>query len=121
MVLRYSENLVRCYKKGKSIKGFEEKVFTTFKSIAESDYGVYIYYYALGLLYEYGIGCEKNIELAFKWYNKPVEFGFDITLFEVARCYEMGIGCNQNRDLANKCLNRAFKSMQPKVIPKGRR
>ena len=116
VVLRYSENLVRCYKKGKSIKGFEEKVFTTFKSIAESDYGVYIYYYALGLLYEYGIGCEKNTELAFKWYNKPVEFGFDITLFEVARCYEMGIGCNQNRDLANKCLNRAFKSMQPKVI-----
>jgi TPR repeat protein len=54
----------------------------------------------LGEFYEKGIGVEKNLVEAFKWYNKAAKQNNMTGMAEVARCYSNGIGIEKNLKLA---------------------
>ena len=54
----------------------------------------------LGLCYKNGDGVEKNLELAFYWFQKSAEQGNADAQYQVGYCYENGEGVEKNLELA---------------------
>ncbi|MBQ6603543.1 MAG: sel1 repeat family protein [Eubacterium sp.] len=51
----------------------------------------------IGYIYEHGIGVERNMEEALKWYSKPAEKGDEDAQYRVAYMYEKGLGVKEDK------------------------
>jgi TPR repeat protein len=54
----------------------------------------------LAVMYEYGLGVEKNSPLAMFWYGRAAEQGDSVAQFVMATKYSIGIGVPRNYDKA---------------------
>ena len=63
--------------------------------------------YDLGICYQKGFGFVKNLSIAFKWFEKSAESGYDEAQTDLARCYSNGIGTDINKNLAFKWFEKA--------------
>ena len=61
----------------------------------------------VGLMYEQGLGINKNVEEAFFWYNKSAMQGNSFAQFNLGVCFENGIGTNVDFDKANAWYRKA--------------
>lgn len=50
----------------------------------------------LGLLYERGLGVEKDYQKAFGWYQKAADKGFVAAIYKIGYSYEHGLGTKKN-------------------------
>ncbi len=48
-------------------------------------------YACLGKMYEFGLGAEKNTELAYEYYERGAELGDGISLFAIGKYHEKGL------------------------------
>ncbi|CAI2180671.1 3736_t:CDS:2 [Funneliformis geosporum] len=113
-------NLGVCYEFGKGIEKNEIKAFETYLTLSKKDY--YISgKFRLGICYYFGIGTEinkekafnicedlaekydhaqalleKNLKIAFYWFQKAVEKGNVIALYNLGECYELGNGIKKD-------------------------
>ena len=55
-----------------------------------------VYQAIMGGIYDDGIGVEKNIDEALKWYRKAVQKGNDTAQLRLGLCYELGNGVKQD-------------------------
>ncbi|MDE6483908.1 MAG: caspase family protein [Duncaniella sp.] len=62
--------------------------------------------YYIAQCYEYGIGVNKDITLAFSTYRRAAERGFPPAMLELARCYRMGIGVTSDIKRADEWQKR---------------
>ena len=63
--------------------------------------------YALGLLYDRGLGVEKNRQQAIKWYQKSAEQGESNGQYSLGLGYKLGEGIEQNYKLATLWYHKA--------------
>lgn len=61
----------------------------------------------MGTLYDKGTGVPKNPYLAYLYYLKAAQKGFDIAIYNVGCCYENGEGVTRNPKTAVKYYKRA--------------
>lgn len=64
-------------------------------------------YFRVGILYEHGLGMDKNLSDAFKYYYKAAELKFPNALFSVASCYEDGKGVEKDEAEAVRYMTKA--------------
>ncbi|WP_084399687.1 tetratricopeptide repeat protein [Pseudotamlana agarivorans] len=63
--------------------------------------------YNIGLMYEQGLGIDKNAEQAVNWYKKSAEQGNSAAQFNLGVCYENGIGTAVDFSKANEWYRKA--------------
>ena len=51
---------------------------------------------SLGLFYEYGIGTEKNMSKAIKYYEQSASLENSVAIYNLGLCYEYGTGVEKN-------------------------
>ena len=61
----------------------------------------------VGLMYEQGLGVEKDVHEAFYWYEKSAEQGNSAAQFNLGVCYENGIGNSIDYEKANEWYRKA--------------
>ena len=85
---RYSKQLFNLMKNTSKIN------FKSLKNLIEKNYPPALHIY--GELYEFGIGnFEKNLTLAFEYYNKAAKLGYIESYSSLAFFYRYGIGINK--------------------------
>lgn len=62
----------------------------------------------LGYVYEEGVGCEPDRELAFEYYMRAADEGVAEAVLIVARCYRDGVGVEPDTEEARRWLERAL-------------
>lgn len=60
----------------------------------------------LGLLYERGLGVEKDYQKAFGWYQKAADKGFVAAIYNIGYSYEHGLGTKKNLKEAESCYSK---------------
>ena len=61
----------------------------------------------LGYLYQTGKGTEKNLVLAIEWYQRAVDQGEAMAMFNLGNLYRKGIGVSQNEAKARTLFSQA--------------
>ncbi|MFB9052309.1 tetratricopeptide repeat protein [Formosa undariae] len=61
----------------------------------------------IGLMYEQGLGVQKNLEEAFSWYSKSAAQENSAAQFNLGVCYENGFGTAVDFDKANEWYRKA--------------
>ena len=62
---------------------------------------------ALGAMYTFGLGIDKNIESGIKWYKQGVELGSAAAMTDLAGCYENGVGVPRDTKQAVQLYRKA--------------
>ena len=75
------------------------------KLLKKAEMGDAVAQYKVGLCYEKGDGVEKNIFLAFKWYEEAAEQDSVSALYRVALMYWKGEGTEEDKKLAFKIFS----------------
>lgn len=70
----------------------------------------------LGYMYDYGIGVEKNKNMAFSWYQKAAKAGNPIAMCNLADMYDTGDCVLKNEEKAIDWYNKAFSTNDPDAI-----
>lgn len=88
----YSQGMDENLKKGKSLYQYKEysKALPYLQNAAKAGYGEAIY--LCGNIYHYGMGTEKNPEIAMRMYLKAIEAGYQEGETEIGAMYESGEG-----------------------------
>ena len=63
--------------------------------------------YSLGRCFEFGLGIPQFDEMAFFWYLKSAESGYNEAMYSLALCYHKGYGCIKDENKAGFWLNKA--------------
>lgn len=99
---------IRCYNE----KDYENACALFKNACAKKDPLAYFFY---AVCCEYGLGCQKNPEDAFKYYGLAVKSGNENALFYLAQCYQKGFGCEKNSSLALKYYKKSAETGNAKA------
>lgn len=100
---------VEAYETGNVQLAFKEFRAAAEKGDADSQYN-------LAMMYERGIGVEKNEKEAIVWYRKSAELGSSNAQFNLAVMYENGHGCDVDFAQANLWYRKAAEQGDPLAI-----
>lgn len=111
-----SYNLAQCYHYGRGVKQDVMEALKIYRRVAEMDakifgqttklkrnVGVAGSQHAIGLLYEYGIGVEKNYKEAAVWYKRAMENGVGQAANNLGILYSRGQGVPLDEKMAELC------------------
>ncbi len=76
------------------------------------------YQATLGIFYQNGHGCVKDINKAFRWFREAADQGHSKSMYYVGLCYEQGTGTAQNLNKAFECYQKAAEYHYPEALYK---
>ena len=66
--------------------------------------------YSLGRCYEFGLGIPSFEDMAFFWYERSANQGYNEAMYSLGCCYHKGYGCIKDESKAYYWFNKAYKS-----------
>ncbi|WP_294547047.1 tetratricopeptide repeat protein [uncultured Bacteroides sp.] len=95
--------------------GQYERAFQLFKTISEGSSNVDAVF-NLAMCYYRGIGTEKNVQEALKWFKNAAEQGDDQAMYNIAITYHDGKEVSRNMDEAKKWYMKAASKGNQRAI-----
>ena len=65
--------------------------------------------FEIGIVYDYGLGCEENKKEAVKWYKRSASKDYIPAVYFLGLCYYFGNGVRVDKKEALKCFKKAAK------------
>jgi TPR repeat protein len=72
--------------------------------------------YCVGLLYQQGLGVERDLTRAAKWFTEAASLGHVVSMLQLGKMYWKGEGVKQDRISAYKFAYLAFQSELPQAV-----